>query len=110
MSNLNRLQALTQFCEEEPQNPFNWYALALEYQSTDPAHTGSLFDQLLTEHESYLPTYYPAAHFFAAQNKLDKAGQIFESGIKLAKEQQELKAVKELSSAFEMFKFENDLD
>lgn len=110
MSNLNRLQALKQFCDEEPQNPFNWYALALEYESIDPTQTENLFNQLLKDHESYLPTYFPAAHFFASQNKLDKALQIFEDGIKLAQSQNESKTAKELSSALEIFKFENDLD
>lgn len=110
MSNLNRLQALKNFCAEEPENPFNWYALALEYQSIDPAQTENLYNQLLKDHKSYLPTYFPAAHFFAERNNLEKAQQIFENGIELAKTLNEQKAEKELSSAFEMFKFENDLD
>ncbi|MHA7128577.1 tetratricopeptide repeat protein [Algoriphagus namhaensis] len=110
MSNLIRLKALEQFCEEEPDNPFNVYALALECQTIDPARTESLFNQLLNQHKSYLPTYFPAAHFFAEQNDINRALDTFEAGIILAKEQGEEKTLKELRSALEMFKFENDLD
>jgi len=110
MSNLDRLKILIQFSEEEPSNPFNWYALALEYLSIDSSKTEDLYDKLLNEHEGYLPTYYPAAHFFAEREKLGKAQAIFEKGIHLAKSQNESKTEKELKSAFEMFLFENDLD
>lgn len=110
MSNLNRLKILIQFSEEEPSNPFNWYALALEYLNIDTSKTEQLFNKLLNEHESYLPTYYPAANFFAEKNKITRAKVIFEKGINLAKSQKESKTEKELKSAFEMFLFENDLD
>lgn len=110
MSNLNRLQALKQFCDEEPDNPFNWYALALECRNSDPALTAQLFDQLLTSHESYLPTYFPAAHFFGEREQIDRAVQLFERGIALAQEQNETKAFQELSNALQNFRFENDLD
>lgn len=110
MSNLDRLKLLIQFSEEEPENPFNWYALALEYNSIDSSKTEKLYNQLLKEHESYLPTYYPAAHFFSERGKLAKAKGIFEKGISLAQANQETKAEKELKSALEMFLFENDLD
>ncbi|WP_289999224.1 tetratricopeptide repeat protein [Algoriphagus sediminis] len=110
MSNLNRLRALHEFCETEPDNPFNWYALALEYQEHDPEKTSELFNKLLLEHPDYLPTYYPAAHFFSDQDDIEKALDIFEKGISLAKIQGETKTLNELSSALEMLKFENDLD
>ena len=36
MSNFERIQVLLDFLEEEPDNPFNLYALALEYQNIEP--------------------------------------------------------------------------
>ncbi len=110
MSNLNRLRALQEFCETEPENPFNWYALALEYQAGEPSKTEEIFDRLLTDFSDYLPTYYPAAHFFSDQEKTDKALTIFEKGIELAHSQGQTKTLGELNSALEIFKFENDLD
>ena len=110
MANLDRTQLLRQFTEEEPGNPFNWYALALEYKETDPDSAKSLFDKLLTEHPDYLPTYYTAAQFFAESEELDLADRIFQEGIALAKNQNEQKAVRELQNAYQNFLFENDMD
>ena len=36
MSNLDRLKLLEQFATDEPKDPFNWYALALETQEKQP--------------------------------------------------------------------------
>ena len=36
MSNLDRLKLLEQFAADEPKDPFNWYALALEIQEKQP--------------------------------------------------------------------------
>ncbi len=110
MGNLDRLQLLIQFTKEEPENPFNWYALALEYINSDPEETTGIFDELLKSHPDYLPTYYTSAQFFAGQNQPEKAKQIFESGIDLAEKLKEIKALKELKNAFQNFIFENDLD
>lgn len=110
MSNLGRLQLLIQFTKEEPENPFNWYALALEYMNSDPEETAVIFNQLLKSHPDYLPTYYTSAQFFAEQNQLEKAKEIFEKGIELAGKLKEEKALKELKNAYQNFLFENDLD
>lgn len=110
MSNLGRLQLLIQFTKEEPENPFNWYALALEYMNSDPGETDAIFNQLLKSHPDYLPTYYTSAQFFAEQNQLEKAKEIFEKGIELAGKLKEEKAFKELKNAYQNFLFENDLD
>ncbi len=110
MSNLNRLQMLLEFCKSEPENPFNWYALALEYNAMKDHKAGELFDKLLEEFSDYLPTYYTAAQYYAEMEYLEKATKIFSQGIDLAIAQNESKTLQELRSAFEMFKFENDLD
>ena len=109
MGNLDRLHILIQFTEEEPENPFNWYALALEYINSDPEETAIIFDQLLKSQADYLPTYYTSAQFFAEQNQLEKAKAIFEKGIDLADRLKEENALKELKNAYQNFLFENDL-
>ncbi|MDI1321195.1 MAG: tetratricopeptide repeat protein [Algoriphagus sp.] len=110
MGNLDRLQLLLQFTKEEPENPFNWYALALEYSNSDQAKTAEIFDNLLKSHPEYLPTYYTSAQFFSEQIDLEKAKEIFEKGILLAGKLKEEKALKELKNAYQNFLFENDFD
>lgn len=106
----SRLQLLIEFTKEEPENPFNWYALALEYFNSDSGKAADIFDRLLIDHPTYLPTYYTSAQFFAEQNKLEKAKEIFEDGIFLAEKQKEEKALKELKNAYQNLLFENDFD
>ncbi|MBN3582235.1 tetratricopeptide repeat protein [Algoriphagus aestuarii] len=110
MGNLDRLELFKQFSKEEPENPFNWYALALEYCKTDTLKAAELFDKLLTGFEAYLPTYYTAAHFFTDLEEVDKAKLIYEKGITLAQNQQDTKALQELKNAYQNFLFEYDFD
>lgn len=108
MSNLHRIQQLLQFLEEEPANPFNLYALALEYQNDNPEKVAYYFNTLLQHHSTYLPTYYHAAAFFADMGEITKAKNIYEGGIKLATESQDNHALKELKNAYQNFSFENE--
>lgn len=110
MANLDRLQLLRVFVEEEPENPFNYYALALEVREKEPKEAASLFDFLLTNHSDYLPVYFPSAHFFAEFSEIQKAKNIFLKGIELATKLSEEKTLKELNNAYQNFLFENDLD
>jgi uncharacterized protein HemY len=110
MGNLDRLQLLRDFIKEEPENPFNFYALALELREKDHEEASELFDYVLVNHPDYLPVYFPSAHFFAELNDLQKARETFEKGIRLAQSKNEEKALKELKNAFQNFLFEYDLD
>ncbi len=110
MGYLDRLRMLRDFIKEEPENPFNYYALALELREKDPEEAEKLFDFLLENHQDYLPAFYPAAHFFAERDQVEKAQKIFEAGIDLAVAQREEKTQKELKNAYQNFLFENDLD
>jgi Tfp pilus assembly protein PilF len=110
MSILDRIQILIQFTKEEPENPFNWYALALEYCNTKPTETVMIFDQLLAEKPDYLPTYYTSAVFFAELGELEKAKSIFEKGIQLAQKTNQTKALGELKNKYQNFLFEHDMD
>ncbi|WPR76959.1 tetratricopeptide repeat protein [Algoriphagus sp. NG3] len=110
MSNLDRIHLLRQFTEEEPENPFNWYALAIEYRETDQEEAYTLFAKLLAEYPAYLATYFPAAHHYAEMGEIHAAKEIFENGVALAREQKNMKALQELQNAYQNFLFENDLD
>jgi Cytochrome c biogenesis factor len=43
----NRIDLLKKFIEEDPSDPFNVYALALEYIESNPEKAKELFEQLL---------------------------------------------------------------
>lgn len=108
MSNLQRIQQLMGYLKEEPDNPFNLYALALEYQNHDPEKVAFYFDALLQNHKNYLPTYYHAAKFFASRDETAKAKAIYEEGIKLATDSNNSHALRELQNAYMNFQFENE--
>ena len=110
MGNLDRIKLIKQYTEEEPDNPFNWYALALEYREIDPDQTEILFLKLLQSHKNYLATYFPAAHFFEERGQIMKAKEIFLNGIAVAAEENNAKTLKELKNAYLNFCFEHDLD
>jgi len=101
-----RIKQLLQFYEEDPSDPFNLYALALEYRNVDAAKTREMFDKLLRDHADYLPTYYHAAKFFQESGEADKAVTIYEEGMRLAKRLNDGKAHRELKSAYDEMMFE----
>jgi len=108
MKHIDRVKELLNYMEKEPNDPFNLYALALEYQNQDKEKASFYFNKLLIEHKDYLPTYYHAALFFASAEQLQKADNIFSEGIELAKTHNNFHAKKELENAYLNFQFEND--
>ena len=101
-----RIQQLQQFYDDDPRDPFNLYALALEYLKHDKEKSALFFDRLLQEHKEYLPTYYHAAKFFQDRDEREKAAEIFESGMQLAKKNNDNKTLRELRSAYDEMMFE----
>lgn len=97
---------LEKFYAEDPHDPFNAYALALEYLTSDAARSRTLFDWLLDVHQEYLPTYYHAAKFYQETGERGKAAAVFEKGMALARKRNESKTLRELQSAYEEMMFE----
>lgn len=98
---MNRLEQLTQFLQDDPNDPFTLYALALEYQKTDMIKAKALFDQLLEKHPEYIPTYYHAGNLYVTLQRIDDAVRIFEKGIAVARKQNAVKAMRELQSVYD---------
>ncbi len=99
--NADRIKMLEQFLKDDPTDPFNLYALALEFKNQDSKKTQQLFDQLLAQHPNYLPTYYMAGNFFADQSDPEKGLAVLRKGFSLALEQKDKSAARELKSAIE---------
>ncbi|HEY0654670.1 MAG TPA: tetratricopeptide repeat protein [Chryseosolibacter sp.] len=100
-----RLDTLLQFYKDDPNDPFNIYALAIEYQKTDIKKSLEYFNLLLSDHEHYVPTYYHAAKLLQETGETERAVIVYEKGIAVAKSQNDLKAARELQSAYDEMMF-----
>lgn len=102
----DRIKFLEDMAKESPDDPFVWYGLALEYRKTDFAKSYSLFKKLVEEHKEYLPTYYQLALMLAEQGLKEEAMQHLQSGISLAKAQNDHHALAELQSFLQNLLFD----
>lgn len=106
--NNQRIQQLIRFVQEEPNEPFNVYALAMEYITDEPAQARLYFDDLLTRFPDYLPTYYHVAALYAELGSSDRAAALYEKGIELARTQQNQKTLLELQRAQQALEDDED--
>lgn len=93
------IEQLEKFIEDEPDDPFNHYALALEYMKVNVVRAQGLFEELVLKHSQYVPTYYQLGNLYADLGKPDEAITTFEKGIAVAREMNDVKAVRELTAA-----------
>lgn len=105
---MTRLEQLQQFLQEDPNDPFNLYSLALEYLKTDAKETARLFELLVAQHPSYLPTYYHFGKLCQDLGNREKALDILSRGIDVARAQNAHKALRELQSAHQEILFDED--
>lgn len=103
---MTRLEQLKKFLEEDPVDPFNIYALAIEYQKTDHSVALRLFKQLLHEYPDYLATYYHLAKLYQGLDQKENALKIFAVGIEKSRQLNEAKALRELQAAYDELVFE----
>lgn len=101
-----RLKILLQLLEEDPNEPFHRYAVAMEYIGKNVNEALKHLKTLLVEHPEYLATYYQAATLHAELDDEEEAASIFRRGIILAEKQQNQKTLKELTGAFQMYQDE----
>ncbi|MFN3852584.1 MAG: tetratricopeptide repeat protein [Spirosomataceae bacterium] len=97
-----RLKILLELLEQEPNEPFNIYAIAMEYMSNDPDKALSYLENLLENHPDYLPTYYHAGALYVEKQNFEKALATYEKGIALATSLQKNNALRELRGAYQM--------
>ncbi len=105
--NNSRIDILLQYHKDEPDDPFNIYALALEFLNIDKPKAKEYFDLLLEKHEDYLPVYYHAAKFYGTTDK-KYAENIYKKGILLAKNKGNNHALRELKNAYNEFLYDDD--
>ena len=96
-----RLKFLLEFLEQEPNEPFNIYAVAMEYLNSDKKTALFYLEKLSAEHENYLPTYYHLAAIYTEFGENEKAVEIYKKGIKIAEKQGKINALRELRGALQ---------
>ena len=99
----NRLKILRQFVAEEPQDPFNHYALATELLKSNRPETQQIFEYLLKSHADYLATYYHLGALYVELGEYKLAEETYLLGIELARKIGNEKTLKELRGAYQMF-------
>lgn len=103
-----RIKFLFEQIASDPNEPFNYYALAIEYKDNQKDMALEYFEKLLKEFPEYLPTYYHAAALFFETNQNKEAVNTYLLGIKLAEKLNKEKPLRELKSAYQMFLDEID--
>ncbi len=89
--------------QSQQNDPFLWYALALEHQKEgETTEAIQIFERLLQSHPDYLPTYYQIGKLYESAGEEEKAIDAFTDGKRLAKKNGDLKAAGELSEALMM--------
>lgn len=96
-----RIEQLNQFIKDDPEDPFNHYALALEYCKSDEKRALEIFENVVKNHEQYLPVYYQLASLYTSMGQKEKAIQTFNDGIAIARGQGDLKTLRELNAGLE---------
>jgi Tfp pilus assembly protein PilF len=99
--NNKRIEILKQYLESEPEEPFNRYALALEYLNFDIEKAKQEFEILYQKKPDYLPLYYHLGKLYEDLEQAENAQKIFQQGIELATKIKDEKAKNELQRAYQ---------
>ncbi len=101
--NKDRLSLLLQYYKEDPNDPFNIYALANEYKEEKPQKALEYYEILIDKHPEYVATYYHLAQLYLDLEMDEKAKSTFEKGIEVASQKNEQLMLRELKSAYDEF-------
>jgi len=99
---MDRIEKLKEMLVLEPGDPFIQHALALEYiKEGNDIEARKLFENVLTNNDQYLGSYYHLAKLLERNDENDSAKQWYELGMLKAKEVGDQHAYNELRSAYE---------
>jgi tetratricopeptide (TPR) repeat protein len=98
----NRIELLKTFIQEDPSDPFNQYALALEYVKTGGIEEARIhFQYVFENHPSYLANYYQFGKLEESVGNIEMASRLYSQGIKIARSIGDSKTAAELQSALD---------
>ncbi len=100
---MNRKEFIENEIKLEPQNPMNYYLLALEYRKlANHIEFENTLELLLDRFNNYLPTYYMYAEYLYSNNQNEKADKIAMKGIELTLITKNTKMLNELKQLIEI--------
>jgi tetratricopeptide (TPR) repeat protein len=96
-----RLAKLLEFLASEPNDSFILYALATEYNSlNDTENAFTYYLKLTNEHPEYVGTYYHLGKLYEKQEQKDKAIEVYQKGMAVARNKRDMHAFSELQGAY----------
>jgi tetratricopeptide (TPR) repeat protein len=99
----SRIEQLQEFLNEDSNDSFLRYALALEYVRVEKNDTArDCFLKLIKDDENYIATYYQFGKLYESLNDSEKAREIYKKGIKIAQKSENKKTLLELQEAYNM--------
>ncbi len=102
MSEMNRLQMLTEFLQQNPGDAFARYGLAMEYSKAGQTEQAlAEFKRLLELHPDYTNGYFMAAQALERAGRTAEARQMLEKGIEAARRTGNKHALSEMTGMLE---------
>jgi Tfp pilus assembly protein PilF len=99
----NRIEVLRSMLEQDPNNGFARYGVAMEYVNQgDNESAVREFDTLLSADPNYVAAYYHAGRALEKLDRIDDARAMYESGISAARRKGDQHALSELQAALDM--------
>jgi Tfp pilus assembly protein PilF len=99
---MDRIAQLNDFLKNNPNDAFVQHALALEHiKKGDDATARTLFENILTQNEDYVGSYYHLAKLLERTGARDEALAVYEKGMAKSKALGENHAYNELLAAYE---------
>lgn len=96
-----RLEKLLEFLDNDATDPFVLYALATEYNVMQDSEKAFYYYQLLIDqHPDYVGTYYHLGKLLEKSDQKDKALDIYQKGMNVAKTKRDMHAFSELQGAY----------
>jgi len=96
-----RREVLEEALQENPDNTFARYGLAMELAKSEPAAAWRHFEYLLLNHPEYSATYYQAAMFLISQGRPEQARKVLAAGVEVTGRQGKQHAQHELQAVLD---------
>jgi Tfp pilus assembly protein PilF len=99
---MSRLETMLGFLEQDPNDSFSRYAVALEYMGLKEYHLAQRYlTELIERDPDYVATYYQLGQVYTALEEWDRAEGAYSAGIVVARKAGDLHAASELQAALD---------
>jgi tetratricopeptide (TPR) repeat protein len=99
---MSRIDAIKKIVEQQPNDPFPRYGLAMEYKNAGRAEEAhAVFAELEARHPDYVAQYLMHGNLLASMQRLDEARAVYERGVAAARKKGDAHAAGELQGALD---------